>query len=33
MLEVNLTNETILNKSIVFEFYDKGNKTYRSLIS
>ena len=33
MLEVNLTNETILNKSIVFEFYVKGNKTYRSLIS
>ena len=33
MLEVNLTNETILNKSIIFEFYVKGNKTYRSLIS
>jgi GT2 family glycosyltransferase len=33
LLEVNLTNETVLNKSIVFEFYVKGNKTYRSLIS
>ena len=33
LLEINLTNETVLNKSIVFEFYVKGNKTYRSLIS
>ena len=32
-LEVNDTNPLILNKSIVFEFYVKGNKTYKSLIS
>jgi GT2 family glycosyltransferase len=32
-LEINTTNETILNKSIVFEFYVKGHKTYKSLIS
>lgn len=31
--EVNSTGELILNKSIVFEFYIKGNKTYNSLIS
>jgi GT2 family glycosyltransferase len=32
-LEMNHTQECILNKSIVFEFYVKGNKTYKSLIS
>lgn len=32
-LEIIDTNDTILNKSIVFEFYVKGNKTYKSLIS
>jgi hypothetical protein len=32
-LEVNSTQSNILNKSIVFEFYVKGNKTYNSLIS
>lgn len=31
--EVNNTQSEILNKSIVFEFYVKGNKTYNSLIS
>jgi GT2 family glycosyltransferase len=32
-LDINRRDETILNKSIVFEFYVKGNKTYKSLIS
>ena len=32
-LEENKTDALILNKSIVFEFYIKGNKTYNSLIS
>jgi hypothetical protein len=32
-LEINKGDETVLNKSIVFEFYVKGHKTYRSLIS
>jgi len=32
-LEVNKADALILNKSIVFEFYIKGNKTYNSLIS
>jgi hypothetical protein len=32
-LEVTGTNESVLNKSIVFEFYVKGNNTYTSLIS
>jgi hypothetical protein len=32
-LEINAINETVLNKSIVFEFYVKGHKTYKSLIS
>jgi GT2 family glycosyltransferase len=31
-LEVNTDSEPILNKSIVFEFYIKGNKTYNSLV-
>jgi hypothetical protein len=31
--EVKKTHELILNKSVVFEFYIKGNKTYNSLIS
>jgi GT2 family glycosyltransferase len=31
-LEVNQTNESFLNKSIVFEFYVKGNRTYKSLM-
>jgi len=31
-LEVRNTKEPVLNKSIVFEFYVKGNKTYKSLI-
>jgi len=31
-LEVITGSETILNKSIVFEFYIKGNKTYNSLV-
>jgi GT2 family glycosyltransferase len=30
---MNHTQEPVLNKSIVFEFYVKGNKTYNSLIS
>jgi GT2 family glycosyltransferase len=32
-LEVNHFGGLVLNKSIVFEFYVKGNKTYKSLIS
>jgi GT2 family glycosyltransferase len=32
-LGINDSYETILNKSIVFEFYAKGHKTYNSLIS
>jgi GT2 family glycosyltransferase len=32
-LEVTISDEPVLNKSIVFEFYVKGNKTYKSLIS
>jgi hypothetical protein len=32
-LEVNHIDAPVLNKSIVFEFYIKGNKTYNSLIS
>jgi GT2 family glycosyltransferase len=32
-LEVPNRNESLLNKSIVFEFYIKGHKTYKSLIS
>jgi len=32
-LEINNAYETVLNKSIVFEFYVKGHKTYKSLIS
>lgn len=32
-LDVNHIDNTILNKSIVFEFYVKGNKTYNSLLS
>jgi GT2 family glycosyltransferase len=32
-LEINSAHETVLNKSIVFEFYVKGHKTYKSLIS
>ena len=32
-IEVSHTQESVLNKSIVFEFYIKGNKTYSSLIS
>ncbi len=32
-IEINAAQETVLNKSIVFEFYIKGNKTYKSLIS
>jgi GT2 family glycosyltransferase len=32
-LEVNHAHAPILNKSLVFEFYVKGNKTYNSLIS
>jgi GT2 family glycosyltransferase len=32
-LEINHTNLLVLNKSIVFEFYIKGNKTYKSLTS
>jgi GT2 family glycosyltransferase len=31
-LEINHSDATILNKSIVFEFYVKGNKTYKSLL-
>ena len=31
-LEVTFSEKTILNKSIVFEFYVKGNKTYKSLV-
>jgi hypothetical protein len=33
MIEVNKSQELILNKSVVFEFFVKGNKTYNSLIS
>jgi GT2 family glycosyltransferase len=32
-LEVTNSDAPVLNKSIVFEFYVKGNKTYKSLIS
>ena len=32
-LEITNTYACVLNKSIVFEFYVKGNKTYKSLIS
>jgi len=32
-IEINHTNLLVLNKSIVFEFYIKGNKTYKSLTS
>jgi GT2 family glycosyltransferase len=32
-IEINQTQESVLNKSIVFEFYVKGIKTYKSLIS
>jgi GT2 family glycosyltransferase len=32
-IEVNHNQEYVLNKSIVFEFYIKGNKTYKSLTS
>jgi hypothetical protein len=32
-LETDNTLDSVLNKSIVFEFYIKGNKTYNSLIS
>jgi GT2 family glycosyltransferase len=32
-IEIDHTQEAVLNKSIVFEFYVKGNKTYQSLIS
>jgi GT2 family glycosyltransferase len=32
-LEVSGSYPTVLNKSIVFEFYVKGNKTYKSLLS
>ena len=32
-LEIDPAMESVLNKSIVFEFYVKGNKTYKSLIS
>jgi len=32
-LGLNDAQDTILNKSIVFEFYVKGNNTYKSLIS
>lgn len=32
-LEINNIYESVLNKSIVFEFYVKGNKTYKSLIT
>ena len=31
-LPIQNYNETVLNKSIVFEFYVKGNKTYESLV-
>lgn len=31
--EVNDSQELIMNKSVIFEFYLKGNKTYQSLIS
>jgi len=30
-LEINRSSNLILNKSIVFEFYVKGNKTFDSL--
>jgi GT2 family glycosyltransferase len=32
-MEITETNDTVLNKSIVFEFYIKGHKTYKSLVS
>jgi GT2 family glycosyltransferase len=32
-IEINHNQEYVLNKSIVFEFYVKGNKTYNSLTS
>jgi hypothetical protein len=32
-LEVNQSPAAIMNKSVVFEFYIKGNRTYNSLIS
>jgi GT2 family glycosyltransferase len=32
-LGINDPGETVLNKSIVFEFYIKGHKTYKSLLS
>jgi GT2 family glycosyltransferase len=32
-IEVNPVQNSVLNKSIVFEFYIKGNKTYSSLIT
>ena len=32
-LEINHAQTSVLNKSIVFEFYLKGNKTYNSLMS
>ncbi len=31
-LEISKTEPEVLNKSIVFEFYVKGNKTYKSLV-
>ena len=31
--EIDKSQDLILNKSIVFEFYIKGNKTYNSLKS
>jgi GT2 family glycosyltransferase len=32
-MEITETNDTVLNKSIVFEFYIKGHKTYKGLVS
>jgi hypothetical protein len=32
-MEISQSQASILNKSIVFEFYLKGNRTYNSLIS
>jgi hypothetical protein len=32
-MEVKKSHDLIMQKSIVFEFYVKGNKTYHSLIS
>jgi GT2 family glycosyltransferase len=32
-MEISQSRDCILNKSIVFEFYIKGNRTYNSLIS